>query len=173
VQVPAGDIRNPKMTLFGPRPGLEAPGGSARFGVIPMRDIHDCSSGKRIRIEECIYSMILRMEDCATLVEAIEEKRLDNEHRTKGWNKAGKPDLDAEELFDQFVASGNKLGAALKRLQSAAAFEEGLLYPFQDCLMKRLMQSSKGRGSPNLREGTRGAPRATRQNDGSPMVISS
>jgi hypothetical protein len=167
VQVLTGDIFNRKMTLFGSRPGLEVP------DEPEMRDIHDCSSGTRIRIKECIYSMLRRMQDCASLVEAIEEKRLDNERKTKGWNKAGKPDPDAEELFDQFVASGNKLGAVLKRLQSTAAFEEGLLCPFQDCLMKRLMQSSKGRGSPNLREGTRGAPKATRQNDGRAMVISS
>ena len=107
------------MTLFGSRPRLE-------FGYVPSTK--DTSLGEGIMITECSYSMIRRMKACADLVESIEDKRLDNERKIKGLSKLGKADPAAEELFDQIVASGKEIVAALKKVKQGRHSEAGLLY---------------------------------------------
>jgi hypothetical protein len=110
------------MTLFGSRPRLE-------FGdVSSLRDTPTTSTGQRIRITECTYSMIRSMKVCADLVESIEDKRLNNERRIKGVSKLGKADPAAEELFDQIVASGKEIVVTLKKMKQGEWSEPCLLY---------------------------------------------
>jgi hypothetical protein len=131
------------------------------------------SNGHRIDIESCVTTMKIWLESCAEIVKSIEDKRIKDERKTKGWSRSSEADPVAKQLFDQVNASRKEIGVAIQAVPLQLRRTDGLLYCDPKMKWKeRLMQSSRER-TQDLRKDTGIAAKAIGGYDKRRMVVGS